>query len=470
MTAGRSGGASVDVAPARRCRGGIALFGYLCVCLNALFFGYLFVTDPEPGFRLAMKEDAWIEDLTVIWLLLASLLLLATASVERRSFPRCLYILGGIAFVFAAGEEINWGQRIFDFDAPDNLMGLLDLDIEEFSVHNNIDLASYLIFWYGGLGLCTITCVAFFSQKDALLGIPLPSIPLMLGFLVTLSHVWSTDEGVFTDVFTPEKELLLLLVLYTLFSTRQVRLIVAPIATLALSLAIMYIFRPDRSNVVIEELWEYLFGLCCLFYSLELLLAQEPASRMLSTVAGLKLPGGRMPSLRGVERRSGSGFGLGAAGKPGGPLWLAAYSLVIAGSIWLALLEYFNGPAAAFAPTGKASRAITSAEPIRRSNFDVYLDADKLIYVKEECGRPEDIGFQFFLHVYPVDRSDLPDRRRRYGFDNLDFDLRDAGFFDTRRCVAVRDLPGYRIADIRTGQFVTQSGRKAWEVRFTSNE
>ena len=63
------------------------------------------------------------------------------------------------------------------------------------------------------------------------------------------------------------------------------------------------------------------------------------------------------------------------------------------------------------------------AEPDKRiiaSDFDVYLDGNRLIYVKEDC-RPEDTLTKFFLHVRPRDESYLPEHRRQHGFENRDF-------------------------------------------------
>lgn len=102
--------------------------------------------------------------------------------------------------------------------------------------------------------------------------------------------------------------------------------------------------------------------------------------------------------------------------------------------------------------------SVEDMQPAIRSDFDVYLDGSRLVYVKEECG-DEDVAARFFLHLYPVDVADLPDRRRRHGFDNLDFGFEKYGFRDIGRCVAVRVLPGYGTTRIRTGQFISGEGQ-----------
>ena len=94
-----------------------------------------------------------------------------------------------------------------------------------------------------------------------------------------------------------------------------------------------------------------------------------------------------------------------------------------------------------------------------RSVFDVHLLGKHLIYFRQPCRR-DDNDARFFLHVVPVDERDLPRGRRKYGFDNLDFRMKEhmrAG----NRCAAGRRLPDYPIAEIRTGQY-TGEGR-LWE-------
>jgi len=96
--------------------------------------------------------------------------------------------------------------------------------------------------------------------------------------------------------------------------------------------------------------------------------------------------------------------------------------------------------------------ATQPAKRIIRSVFDVYLDRNQLIYVKEAC-RSADTRARFFVHVVPVDARDLPEPRRRYGFENRDFS-RARLPIGGQRCAARRRLPDYPIRQIRTGQFV----------------
>ncbi len=110
-------------------------------------------------------------------------------------------------------------------------------------------------------------------------------------------------------------------------------------------------------------------------------------------------------------------------------------------------------------------------EPVTRSVFDVYVDHDKLVYVKELCGG-EDVWKPFFVHVFPVNKADLPDfyeylaeHKRPKGFENLDFGFPKHGVRFDGKCVAVVPLPEYEINSIRTGQFTNEG--KVWEGKFS---
>ena len=307
----------------------LPVFGYLCVCLTAFFFAYLAVNAPstylnlEKGDSWVVKEDSWVENFTAIWLFLAGILLIVTAFLEHRVLSTYIYILGGIALLFGAGEEISWGQRIFGFHTPDYLM---DINRQrEFNVHNIRALRPFVkIDYYGALILCVITCAAFFYKKTRLCGIPLPPIPLVFAFMVTLSHVplikYANVPAMMLIFTSSEKTLLLFFIIYMLFE-RQIPLIIAATTTMIPVLVFSYIYSSESDGIYTpgREFREYLFGFCCFLYSLELLLfqaRQTENSRMDEFHRQLYLV------------RS--------------PLWLAVSLFVITGSIWLATLNYFK--------------------------------------------------------------------------------------------------------------------------------
>lgn len=104
----------------------------------------------------------------------------------------------------------------------------------------------------------------------------------------------------------------------------------------------------------------------------------------------------------------------------------------------------------------------SARQPDIRSNFDVYLDNGRLIYVRESCDA-DDRDLPFFLHMLPANENDLPDGREESGFDNLDFELMQKGGEYDGLCFAVVSLPEYDIASIRTGQWIRGEGN-VWEA------
>ena len=103
-------------------------------------------------------------------------------------------------------------------------------------------------------------------------------------------------------------------------------------------------------------------------------------------------------------------------------------------------------------------------QPVARSDFDMYIRGNALVYLKEPCA-PGDADARFFLHTIPADPADLPSDSRGSGFDNMDFRFGDHGANIGGKCVAERDLPDYAIERIRTGQFVRGDGQ-LWGVEF----
>ena len=105
-------------------------------------------------------------------------------------------------------------------------------------------------------------------------------------------------------------------------------------------------------------------------------------------------------------------------------------------------------------------------KPVAQSDFDVYLRDGGLAYLKENCDQG-DVDARFFLHIFPADAADLPADGREHGFANLDFQFADRGARAGDACVADRELPGYAIERIRTGQFVSGDGQ-LWSAEFAA--
>lgn len=136
--------------------------------------------------------------------------------------------------------------------------------------------------------------------------------------------------------------------------------------------------------------------------------------------------------------------------------------VLLAGGMYFWLFRFF--------PTSntfyrEVSALIENTRPVVRSHFDVYLDGDRLVYARGQCA-DRDLRPVFFIHVIPVDEKDLPNHRRQYGYDNLDFHFIRHGLPGLRdgTCAAMRTLPGYDIASIRTGQSLYDPKRNLYNI------
>ena len=107
---------------------------------------------------------------------------------------------------------------------------------------------------------------------------------------------------------------------------------------------------------------------------------------------------------------------------------------------------------------GQPAEVLTLFPRARTGSFDVHIDGNRVTYVKDPCV-PADTEDTFFLHVIPADVDDLPEERRQYGFDNLDFSFESRGVMRDGACRASVDLPEYAFTRVRTGQYHPERDR-----------
>ena len=113
------------------------------------------------------------------------------------------------------------------------------------------------------------------------------------------------------------------------------------------------------------------------------------------------------------------------------------------------------------------ARLLGDRRPVIRSDWDVYLTENSLVYVKEPCASA-DTEAMFFLHLHPVDANDLPGRRGNPASTTWTSISASAAGYSTGSVMATATLPEYAITRIGTGQFVTVEGgfHNLWEAGF----
>lgn len=427
-------------------------------------------------FLYSAKEDSWIENLTAVWLFLGSIFLFATVRMEQRSSQRRLYILGAIALFYATGEEISWGHRIFNYPTPDFWA---DINTQnEINFHNiRILHKIHTLIRVDGMRLMVLmTILTFLGKKDTLLGIPLPSIFLILGFLVANFSGVTFNENDPIDslgvlslwvkfLFAPDKIGILLLLLFALIFKKH-KLLIACV-TSGFFVTTTFIGQLIRKGARLEEWDEYLLALFLFLYSLELFWVQVSTSRKRSrrlrpqsaTSSEIVSSIHRWLST-GTRRRISNLLHISQMTNFVRTSQLIVFLLVIVGSIGLlhSANYYAQFHAANFQ---NVYQAVVSRKPWAHSHFNVYIRNRALVYVREPCAL-SDRKPGFFLNVYPLDNAALPLRRRSYSFEDLVFKFPSCGMAFDDKCIVVVPLPAYDIRRIVSGQY-THEGH-LWEV------
>jgi hypothetical protein len=95
----------------------------LTTTFNLLLFGLYFAyTNPAYFTDVYAREDGLIESLSALILFLGGAVcfyrVVTLRKVRSRLFLACTAMLGFL-FFFGAGEEISWGQRIFNIETPE---------------------------------------------------------------------------------------------------------------------------------------------------------------------------------------------------------------------------------------------------------------------------------------------------------------------------------------------------------------
>ncbi len=116
------------------------------IAISVIFITYLFIINLLPVFKPEFirpygDEDGIVESMGATFFFLASVIFTLTyfrmTKYAHSGFKKteALWILGlALLFFVACGEEISWGQRIFDFSTPE---AIKEINAQhEFNLHN----------------------------------------------------------------------------------------------------------------------------------------------------------------------------------------------------------------------------------------------------------------------------------------------------------------------------------------------
>ena len=181
------------------------------VLFSALFiftgYGMYLGSQGQSVFKTFVSEDGLVENLTALSLLAASIVNLFRV-FEFRKMKKPLWILTAsvlaVLFFFAAGEEISWGQRIFNIQsgefflennkqAETNLHNLIvggkDLNILIFSQLMFFVLITYFVF-----SRLLIKKVSFIKNLVLKFRVPMPRIQHIVVMLVITLLIVSINK------------------------------------------------------------------------------------------------------------------------------------------------------------------------------------------------------------------------------------------------------------------------------------
>lgn len=160
------------------------------------------------------KEDGVFEYLTAIFFLVASIFFIKIYFSNRNGW----FLLLALVFFIGCGEEISWGQRIFNLSTP-NVLGRINTqneinlhNIKIFNATDNRGIAKfhtinflYKLFWltYGVfLPIAAFHIRSIFSITEKV-RLPIPPVPIGVFFLINwlvfriaMSFILPTDKTV----------------------------------------------------------------------------------------------------------------------------------------------------------------------------------------------------------------------------------------------------------------------------------
>lgn len=138
-------------------------FTYHIKKLIALFpipllgLAFIFYMQYPDFFRWARSEDQLVEWIQFFLLIISSIVSISIARYYRskHTILAIVYILAAIVFFFVGGEEISWGQRIFDIETPE---AWAEHNIQnEITIHNMGQVFGYVYIGYMLIGLAGST-------------------------------------------------------------------------------------------------------------------------------------------------------------------------------------------------------------------------------------------------------------------------------------------------------------------------
>lgn len=239
-----------------------------------LLFSFLFMNFTST-YDLLSHEDQLAEYLSALFLFISSLFFLKAVFYlfrNKKSSNPILFILFSVCsilFFLAAGEEISWGQRLFNIPTPDYLMAINDQN--ELNFHNiNKKFFDRLLDRLTIIFVIIGTILLWF-KKDKIWGVKAPNIYIVCSFLITPFYRQNNNLNFHHILYLA----LIVLFIYYMKEMHKRNLMVL-LATFIITVFVQiihsefnYLF-PLHNNSA-NEFKEFLFCFCVCVYSYDII-------------------------------------------------------------------------------------------------------------------------------------------------------------------------------------------------------
>tara|TARA_B110000208_G_C11617045_1_gene375775 strand:+ start:66 stop:788 length:723 start_codon:yes stop_codon:yes gene_type:complete len=224
---------------------------------------------------LFSREDNLAEYLSALFLLLSSFLFLKSLIsliLQKKNSNKWIMILlsfTAIILFLAAGEEISWGQRIFDIPTPEYLLKINDQN--ELNFHNINKRFFDRILDRLTIIFVIVGSIYFLKNKNKILGLKAPNLYVICAFSITPFYRQNLELNFLHIIYLP----LIIILIYSLI--KKIKNNIKPIIiTLIMTFIIQFIHTKfgylfPSSNNSANEFKEFMFCLCILIYSYEIM-------------------------------------------------------------------------------------------------------------------------------------------------------------------------------------------------------
>jgi hypothetical protein len=217
------------------------------------------------------QEDGLAENTSAILLFLSGCLLIYKPFRSEgfaMKWHKYLFILAGLSLILAAGEEISWGQRLFNFETPVALEEINDQN--EFNFHNINKKFFDRLLDRTSILLVLLSAIFHWRGKKHFLHFSLPDVWLTMTFIAMLFYRQFVNQDL--DFYNGLGYLAMVILLTFALKSKFKALLIASIGLIAWTIFLTF-YHDIQSSLFIDhnnsanEYRELMFTFCVWMYA-----------------------------------------------------------------------------------------------------------------------------------------------------------------------------------------------------------